>query len=495
MMKHHNTGAAAFSILHVTIDRRRGSLFTLARRGTRSLPMTSPFECTRAAGVLDSMPLCLLLATSTSHVAPQFGYLNRSLTALVEAHSWTRVALNLYLDAVSTAYPRVHPRITIFSVAGFKTLFWKRILTPAIVAPFTHVFFFDDDMRVAPGEFQLVALLRMQAFANVSLISPAPIGGGRGMFAANKERYPQHNFVSRQAADIGCPLRLHAVVELKAPLFTAAAWAVVYTELLSKIPDSDLVGPVIDRYWCGLLEHLLHGCDAHLSITLKMAERPADRRHPTELPCYRRLGGACAYSYITPMRHDDHKSLTSDFGMSGFDTRANASAHDRGGAALSAIASAEGTKTGSRVPKQWYNKERVERACKRAGLAPYAWAQPAWRPKGTRLAEHLGTDSRVMGCWHRHALHAALEPAWNASLHEDMHRRATAAEKIIQKRDDAETRAGAASTAAKAFSKHVCKLRRASCATATAAADAAAAAAAAVAAASASDAQLEVFMP
>ena len=127
-------------------------------------PAAQPLPCTPTASVLANGSLCLLLATSTSHVSSHFAALNASLTQLVERHEWTRVALNLYLRGAdkSLASLALHPHVTAYAVAGFKSLFWKRVLTPRAVAAFTHVFLFDDDMRVAPGEFQLVALLRLQ---------------------------------------------------------------------------------------------------------------------------------------------------------------------------------------------------------------------------------------------------------------------------------------------------------------------------------------------
>ena len=392
--------------------------------------------CTPTRSVLANGSLCLLLATSTSHVSPHFAALNASLTQLVTRFDWTRVALNLYLPGADPMALALHPHVTAFAVAGFKSLFWKRVLTPAAVASFTHVFLFDDDMRVAPGEFQLVALLRLQEHANVSLIAPAPIGTGRGLQKADHTRGDRRqSYKTREQADELCALRWHTMVELKAPLFTALAWRLVHTQLLGRIADKALVGPVIDRYWCGLLEHRITGCDAHLRLDPRrrppqhlvgQETRPTRETTFVNATCRARLGSACAYSYITPMRHDNHKSLVADFGMPTLDDASGSRAATE---LRSDAAAAHARHHHHGAPAvQHYDQRVVKAAIDRAGLAPYAWAQPSWHPAGTSLQARVGRGS-FSGCWGFDALSAPLGGgAWSSKVHERMHREASEAE-------------------------------------------------------------------
>ena len=86
--------------------------------------MNSPhFSCTSDESLLgNGTALCLLLATTTSHVSPRFAYLYASLVQLVETHSWARVALNLYsqgADKVVSRARRLHPSMYAFAVPGY----------------------------------------------------------------------------------------------------------------------------------------------------------------------------------------------------------------------------------------------------------------------------------------------------------------------------------------------------------------------------------------
>ena len=63
-----------------------------------------------------------------------------------------------------------HSHIASTFIAGFKTLFWSRALTPTLLATYTHLFLFDSDMVVRPSQFDLVGLLRVQEQTNASII-------------------------------------------------------------------------------------------------------------------------------------------------------------------------------------------------------------------------------------------------------------------------------------------------------------------------------------
>jgi hypothetical protein len=172
-----------------------------------------------------------------------------------------------------------------------RTVFWREVLTSAFVRPFTHIFVFDSDMDARPAAFDLVNLIRIQGAVGVSIISPAPYGPGSGMF--NIGAHPDATL--RPACREGLPERTcavcrHPTVEVKAPLFTAAAWRLIHGRIFAAAPDFALVAASgIDNAWCGLAAHVLHNC------TWPRALDRADKRLPD---C---IGISCAYSYATPM--------------------------------------------------------------------------------------------------------------------------------------------------------------------------------------------------
>ena len=81
---------------------------------------------------------------------------------------------------------------------------------------------------------------------------------------------------------------LRPVVEIKAPLLSTAAWAIIHRQFLTRLRRKDVMSDAhvpIDLLWCRLLEQRQRGlmCD------------------PRRLDaCIARYGGACAVSFITP---------------------------------------------------------------------------------------------------------------------------------------------------------------------------------------------------
>jgi hypothetical protein len=155
--------------------------------------------------------------------------------------------------------------------------------------------------------------------------------------------------------------------------------------------------------------------------------RPARETTFVNASCRARLGTACAYAYITPMRHDNRRSLVADFGMPvlGAEQSQPASAL-RSSAAAAASPSARGHGGGA-SPVAHYDQRVVKAALDRAGLGSYAWAQPSWHPAGTALQARVGSGA-LSGCWGFDALSAPLGGgAWSAVVHERMHRGASEA--------------------------------------------------------------------
>ena len=85
---------------------------------------------------------------------PRAVALRGSLRQVCEGHSWIRVVLNFFDRAVAASDTTGYPQcVGTTAVPGFKTLFWKLVLTPSAVAGYSHVFLMDSDLDVAGFEF------------------------------------------------------------------------------------------------------------------------------------------------------------------------------------------------------------------------------------------------------------------------------------------------------------------------------------------------------
>ena len=169
------------------------------------------------------------------------------------------------------------------------------MLTARATRPYSHVFLVDSDMGLRPREFQLVDFVRLAEATNVSILGAAPYGPQ--MLFANGTRCAARNANCESYCDRDpkrkCAVCRQPVVEVKMPLFTGAAWAVVHELVLAPAADGDLVADTqLDMIWCDLLNHRLHGCDPRAGTN-----------------CIARVGLACAYSYATPMWHHDARAI------------------------------------------------------------------------------------------------------------------------------------------------------------------------------------------
>ena len=117
--------------------------------------------------------VCLLEATTRNSTSRYLLKLASSLDALLSAHPWVWAALN-FCDGARSADALLHSHVATFAVPGFKSRFWKQALSPQVLAAFTHVFLFDEDMRIHPSEFQLVTFVRIYEQTNVSILAPSP---------------------------------------------------------------------------------------------------------------------------------------------------------------------------------------------------------------------------------------------------------------------------------------------------------------------------------
>ena len=225
----------------------------------------------------------------------------------------------------------------------------------------SHLWLVDSDMDFAPSNFDLPTLLRLQSATNVSIIAPSPHGDnptpGWNPFA----HHPMPRLKERcgiSTPEQSCAVCHHAGVEVKAPVFTAAAWQAVHAHIYAGAPDAVLIGDgFVDLYWCNLVGEMVHGC--------KLPSRQNRSAH--HIPSC--LGVACAYSYATPLFHLDDQVIV-------------------------------GTNSWCRAVN--YDSAPLYKFASSQGLDDFKM-QPSWRPPNTTLQV-----SRA--CWSLHDA-AASQPA------------------------------------------------------------------------------------
>mmetsp|Transcript_19933 Transcript_19933/g.50716 ORF Transcript_19933/g.50716 Transcript_19933/m.50716 type:complete len:416 (+) Transcript_19933:475-1722(+) len=283
---------------------RRSELRSQEPHGWRNVRISAPGEeCWKSgAHVLSKgRGACLLVATAVDSRTKHLLRLLEHLHALCTTHRWIRVALNLFdTNATQPAPGLVHSCISVSRVPSFKTLFWKHILSPTKVASdaYSHLWLLDSDMNIHPANFDVLTFVRIAEATNVSILSPAPWGGGNGRYNMAERRcigppFTKCNRACSVNPATSCSVCRQSTVEVKAPLFPLPAWISFHRHVLAKIPDSSLeTDYMIDLYWCNLLQHLHHGCDP---------------RNETST-CHSASGAACAYSYVTPMEHLDDRT-------------------------------------------------------------------------------------------------------------------------------------------------------------------------------------------
>ena len=287
----------------------------------QSYACRSKFECVPIFHKRPSrkrMPFQLLLASAVSQ--RHLGRVMQAVKETCETHAWVRALLNVFDASQSMPLPLLPPCATIATVPGFKLLWWTRLLGPSATAGFTHVWIVDSDMDFRPSQFALETFVRVQVATNTSLIGPSPFGPGAGLYNLDGRRCrgSRRCDYCGTAPDVNCPVCREAWTEVKAPLFTRAAWEVVHAALLSRMPEDVLAAGVehIDAIWCGLLDHALYNCALPW-----MSSRGTVRVDPS---C---RGVACAYSFATPLRHLDTHEINGAFEDLDNATRGNKTAN------------------------------------------------------------------------------------------------------------------------------------------------------------------------
>jgi hypothetical protein len=254
---------------------------------------------------------CVLAATSVSSEDPGLAAFEQRLHELcASGGTWLHVALNFFNDmgAFHAAKHSAASCVEMHGVGGFKTRFWKRVLTPMAVRQYTHIWLFDSDLNVAPASFALPTMIQIMFAINVSIIAPAPFGGpspGHFQYFGTRCRNNacrcagKHDWPDSVSLDVNCVACRQPIAEVKSPVFTVEAWGVIYQLLLATLPEAILNGDfLMDLHWCSIVDHIVHGCDGRHFRDSKVARL-----------CVARFGGACATSYATPIQHLDHRTI------------------------------------------------------------------------------------------------------------------------------------------------------------------------------------------
>ncbi|KAL1520879.1 hypothetical protein AB1Y20_022440 [Prymnesium parvum] len=196
----------------------------------------------RSGRFLERQRACVLavvaIGSKDAHLMHSF---RPTAYALLEVHQFVHLALNFF-DLPAGArllHAFRHPRIMTYNVPGLKILFWKREITAQLTSRFSHVWFFDSDMDVHPERFDLITFLRLLEATNVTIMQPAISGEGAGF----------HNLERRSAKGLArkcglttadrCAVCRVSLVEVKTPIFTSAAWQVVQSAFLERVPDKE----------------------------------------------------------------------------------------------------------------------------------------------------------------------------------------------------------------------------------------------------------------
>ena len=163
-------------------------------------------------------------------------------------------------------------------VRGYKMLFLKHALTPAVTAPYDFIWSFDNDMDVNPRTpFDLLGATRAMAASRVALAQPLVTG------AAHQQRGAPHLTPSKAVSHIrrlrhtmslsgtdfatlslerggqlspdGCLAQSVTFVESQTPIFSRDAWRVFYDRLLSRLNDTMYAqtDQGLDSIWCHMM--------------------------------------------------------------------------------------------------------------------------------------------------------------------------------------------------------------------------------------------------
>jgi len=145
-----------------------------------------------------------------------------------DAAQWDCLALAY--AALPQPVPHVGSRCRLETRPGWGWASLLNLTTPAVVAPYSHIFVLLDDILLPRATFNLSTLLRAMAATNVSVISPAVAGASRSSMTVMqrpqggpREGERDYGWWIQPDAEPQC-VRAAATIEAFATLFTVEAW-------------------------------------------------------------------------------------------------------------------------------------------------------------------------------------------------------------------------------------------------------------------------------
>lgn len=166
-----------------------------------------------------------------------------ALLALCDVFPQLRVVVNIFDGAQPRAAQYNSSSIELTFVTGLKSIFWKRVLTPARVRSFEVVWLFDADIAVHPSVFPLATSVSVLAETGASILQPAIRGWGLAT---------HHGWLQHRWTHLSCAVTTARFVEIMTPLFRKAAWSAFHEAVLTRMPDKRLatLDYCLDLVWC-----------------------------------------------------------------------------------------------------------------------------------------------------------------------------------------------------------------------------------------------------
>jgi hypothetical protein len=205
--------------------------------------------------------------SSVGRLDPLMPRLVESAAAMCQVHPQLHFIVNFYdsdptpfdADALVRQHSRNSSCVEGTHVAGMKTVFWKRVITPDLLRArnVELVWLVDSDIAIHPSAFPLGTLAGVLESTNATLLQPSIRALVHGTY---------HSFLRVKNAHMSCVATSAQFVELQCPVFAAEAWSAYHSRVLSHIADKDLAESDygIDISWCAAVREAFPGRPACL---------------------------------------------------------------------------------------------------------------------------------------------------------------------------------------------------------------------------------------
>ena len=167
-----------------------------------------------------------------------------ALLALCNVFPQLRVVVNIFDgEPPRAAQYNASSSIELTFVAGLKSIFWKRVLTPARVRSFEVVWLFDADIAVHPSVFPLATSVSVLLELGASIMQPAIRGWGMTT---------HHGWLQHRWTHLSCAVTTARFVEIMTPMWRQDAWSAFHEAVLMRMPDDRLatLDYCLDLVWC-----------------------------------------------------------------------------------------------------------------------------------------------------------------------------------------------------------------------------------------------------